>query len=175
MAEQSTSDHSLWLRKAFLFALHFHGLLAYRCTQWWHLAGWEELQMSRSKQAEDMIINVGAPIARSKSAIHTPLVFDDPMRFQRSYWMNQVDFSLLQNLPIKSRVFKGGGRQRKSSARRIRKAWSDYETNVDYGIVPMDYQRLLPALMLGLKLSCTTYLFETTPLIPTCLTFIGDY
>ena len=38
----------------------------------------------------------------------------------------------------------------KSSARRIRKAWSEYETNVDYGIVPMDLPKVASCIDAGL-------------------------
>ena len=38
----------------------------------------------------------------------------------------------------------------KSSARRIRKAWSDHETNVDYGIVPMDLPKFASCVDAGL-------------------------
>ena len=119
--------------------------------------GWmgRTADVMRSKQAEDVIINVGSTQSLAvKSAIHTPLVFDDPMRFQRSYWMNQVDFSSSEEPSYKSsnhEFLKAVDVSAKSSARRIRKAWSDYETNVDYGIVPMDLPKVASCIDAGLE------------------------
>ena len=37
-----------------------------------------------TQRREDMLINVGSTQSLAvKSAVHTPVVFDDPMRFQR--------------------------------------------------------------------------------------------
>ena len=36
------------------------------------------------QRRENMLINVGTSRSGVKSAVHTPVVFDDPLRFQRS-------------------------------------------------------------------------------------------
>ena len=119
--------------------------------------GWmgRTADVMHSKQVEDMVINVGSTQSLAvKSAIHTPLVFDDPMRFQRSYWMNQFDFSSSAEPSYKSsnhEFLKAVDVSAKSSARRIRRAWSDYETNVDYGIVPMDLPKVASCIDAGLE------------------------
>lgn len=108
----------------------------------------------RSKQTEDMLINIGSSQSLAvKSGVHTPLVFDDPERFQRSYWMNRVELSsdvnsvsqnanhaFLRAVDVSARL----------SATRIRKAWSDYTTSVDYGIAPMDLPKVASCIAAGL-------------------------
>ena len=119
--------------------------------------GWmgRTADVMRSQKAEDILINVGSTQSLAvKSAIHTPLVFDDPMRFQRNYWMNQVDFSFSVEPRYKDsnhEFLKAVDVSAKSSAGRIRKAWSDYETNVDYGIVPMDLPKVASCIDAGLE------------------------
>ena len=119
--------------------------------------GWmgRTADVMRSKKAEDILINVGSTQSLAvKSAIHTPLVFDDPMRFQRSYWMNQVDFSSSVEPSHKNsnrEFLKAVDVSAKTSAKRIRNAWSDYETNVDYGIVPMDLPKVASCIDAGLE------------------------
>ena len=119
--------------------------------------GWmgRTADVMRSKQTEDILINVGSTQSLAvKSAIHTPLVFDDPMRFQRSYWMNQVDFSSSVEPSHKNsnrEFLKAVDVSAKTSAKRIRNAWSDYETNVDYGIVPMDLPKVASCIDAGLE------------------------
>jgi uncharacterized protein (DUF1501 family) len=44
-----------------------------------------------SSRREEMLINVGTSQSLAvKSKLHTPLVFDDPNRFQRNGWMNNT-------------------------------------------------------------------------------------
>ena len=68
--------------------------------------------------------------------------------------MNQVDFSSSAEPSYKSsnhEFLKAVDVSAKSSSRRIRKAWSDYETNVDYGIVPMDLPKVASCIDAGLE------------------------
>ena len=108
----------------------------------------------RDQQTEDMLINIGTSQSLAvKSGVHTPLVFDDPARFQRNYWMNQVDLSsdqdsLSQN--ANHAFLKAVDVSAKRSARRIREAWSSYRTSVDYGIVPMDLPKVASCIEAGL-------------------------
>ena len=47
-------------------------------------------QLAPSRR-EEMLINVGTSQSLAvKSRLHTPLVFDDPNRFQRNGWMNNA-------------------------------------------------------------------------------------
>ena len=104
--------------------------------------------------SEDMIINVGSSQSLAvKSAVHTPLVFDDPMRFQRDRWMNQMQVSDGKDLDGKNsnqEFLRAVDVSGNLSAKRIRQAWSDYKTPVDYGIAPIDLPKVASCISAGL-------------------------
>ena len=108
----------------------------------------------QNKQAEDMLINIGSSQSLAvKSGKHTPLVFDDPQRFQRSYWMNRLDLSSDRE-PISKNTnhsfLRAVDVSARSSAARIRRAWSNYSTSIDYGIAPMDLPKVASCIDAGL-------------------------
>ena len=108
----------------------------------------------QNKQAEDMLINIGSSQSLAvKSGKHTPLVFDDPQRFQRSYWMNRLDLSSVRE-PISKNTnhsfLRAVDVSARSSAARIRRAWSNYSTSIDYGIAPMDLPKVASCIDAGL-------------------------
>tara|TARA_B100001250_G_scaffold364947_1_gene345364 strand:- start:12 stop:1190 length:1179 start_codon:yes stop_codon:yes gene_type:complete len=108
----------------------------------------------QNKQAEDMLINIGSSQSLAvKSGMHTPLVFDDPQRFQRSYWMNRLDLSSDRE-PISKNAnhsfLRAVDVSARSSAARIRRAWSNYSTSIDYGIAPMDLPKVASCIDAGL-------------------------
>ena len=108
----------------------------------------------QNKQAEDMLINIGRSQSLAvKSGMHTPLVFDDPQRFQRSYWMNRLDLSSDRE-PISKNAnhsfLRAVDVSARSSAARIRRAWSNYSTSIDYGIAPMDLPKVASCIDAGL-------------------------
>ena len=108
----------------------------------------------QNKQAEDMLINIGSSQSLAvKSGKHTPLVFDDPQRFQRSYWMNRLDLSSVREPILKNTnhsFLRAVDVSARSSAARIRRAWSNYSTSIDYGIAPMDLPKVASCIDAGL-------------------------
>ena len=111
----------------------------------------------RPEPADNMLISVAAqqPLV-VRSATHTPVVFDDPERFQRQSWMpaEQAELSLAP-LPETSRnraFLRAVDRGARASAESIRSAWQRYKTDVDYGIAPMDLPKV--AACIDAALSC---------------------
>ncbi len=106
-----------------------------------------------TERRDDMIINVAASQSLAvKSAVHTPVVFDEPERFQRHRWM-QTEAAVAQ-------AHQAGNATRdflhavsasaQVSAERIRAAWQSYKTPVDYGIAPMDLPKVAACIDAGL-------------------------
>ena len=121
-----------------------------------HEYGWlgRVADQMQNKQAEDMLINIGSSQSLAvKSGKHTPLVFDDPQRFQRSYWMNRLDLSSDRE-PISKNTnhsfLRAVDVSARSSAARIRRAWSNFSTSIDYGIAPMDLPKVASCIDAGL-------------------------
>ena len=109
----------------------------------------------RPEPADNMLISVAAqqPLV-VRSATHTPVVFDDPERFQRQSWMpaEQAELSLAP-LPETSRnraFLRAVDRGARASAESIRSAWQRYKTDVDYGIAPMDLPKVAACIAAGL-------------------------
>ncbi|MEE2893032.1 MAG: DUF1501 domain-containing protein [Pseudomonadota bacterium] len=109
----------------------------------------------RPEPADNMLISVAAqqPLV-VRSATHTPVVFDDPERFQRQSWMpaEQAELSLAP-LPEASRnraFLRAVDRGARASAESIRSAWQRYKTDVDYGIAPMDLPKVAACIAAGL-------------------------
>jgi uncharacterized protein (DUF1501 family) len=94
------------------------------------------------------IVNVDARQSLAvRSRVHTPVVFDDPARFQRRGFSAQT--SMLRAVPQGSdadndaraylnRVARSG----RDASVLIRDAWSAYSSPVDYGIVPIDLPKV---------------------------------
>ncbi len=104
-----------------------------------------------SERREDMLINIGRSQSLAvKSAVHTPLVFDDPERFQRS---GQPSSLTPQVAPVSVRsnrdfLLAVNASARASSAR-IRQAWQDYRPEADYGLVSMDLPKVAACIKAG--------------------------
>ena len=110
----------------------------------------DELSASRR---DNMLINVGSRQSLAvKSKFHTPVVFDDPNRFQRSTFMAKP------LAPKADREGESGNRAFLSnvavsaaqSSQQIRAAWCNYTTDVDYGIAPMDLPKVAACIDAGL-------------------------
>lgn len=107
------------------------------------------------RPAPNFIINVD--VAQSlavRSRVHTPVVFDEPERFQRH--------AIHQTRPLLDAV---EGEDRGNASRRfleqvavsaressaaVREAWSAYRTPVDYGILPLGLPRVAACISAGL-------------------------
>jgi uncharacterized protein (DUF1501 family) len=105
---------------------------------------------------DNMIINVGANQSLAvKSAHHTPVVFDDPERFQRNQWLQtsavQPAMTVAAPTDNPARAFLNAvNRSAQASSAQIRQAWSEYRTPVDYGIAPMDLDKVAACIDAGL-------------------------
>ncbi|MYE86605.1 MAG: DUF1501 domain-containing protein, partial [Gammaproteobacteria bacterium] len=94
----------------------------------------------------ELLINIASAQSLAvKSRRHTPVVFDDPERFQRRAFHSQQ--------ALMARIDPGDGNAARAylndvaksalgASARIRQAWSDYRSPVDYGIAPMDLPKV---------------------------------
>jgi len=116
------------------------------------------------ERRDNMLINIGARQSLAvRSEVHTPLVFNDPARFQRSRWLpadaDRSNAPALQSggkragqtdqNPARSFLYDVNSSAR-TSARQIQQAWKAFETPVDYGIAPMDLPKVTACIQAGL-------------------------
>jgi uncharacterized protein (DUF1501 family) len=110
------------------------------------------------QQRDDMLINVAATQSLAvKSAVHTPVVFDDPERFQRHRWMQPAagtgtatsQDSVGSNNSARD-FLNAVNQSAQVSSARIRQAWAKYQTPIDYGIAPMDLPKVAACIEAGL-------------------------
>ena len=108
-------------------------------------------QMVRQRR-EDMLINVGSTQSLAvKSAVHTPVVFDDPLRFQRSGPASALAAEAAPAVVRSNRDFLlAVDASAQASSARIRQAWMDYQPQADYGVVPMDLPKVAACIRAGL-------------------------
>ncbi len=108
-------------------------------------------QMVRQRR-EDMLINVGSTQSLAvKSAVHTPVVFDDPLRFQRSGPAPVLAPEPAPEVVRSNRDFLlAVDASAQASSARIRQAWMDYRPRADYGVVPMDLPKVAACIYAGL-------------------------
>ena len=106
---------------------------------------------------DNMIVNVGSTQSLAvKSARHTPVVFDDPQRFQRNRWMQASGSSTRMGAPAAASgnpmrdYLRDVDRSAQASSALIRRAWQEYQTPVDYGIAPMDLPKVAACIDAGL-------------------------
>lgn len=104
------------------------------------------------QRREDMLINVGNSQSLAvKSAVHTPVVFDDPMRFQRSGPRTTLTPTAAPEAVRSNREFLlAVDASAQASAQRIRQAWTDYRPQADYGVVPMDLPKVAACIKAGM-------------------------
>ena len=103
----------------------------------------------------NLIININSAQSLAvKSQVHTPVVFDDPERFQRRGFAQSR--GLLDELPaaddhnLSRRYLNDVARSAREGSALIRDAWSSYTTPVDYGIAPMDLNKVAACIAGGL-------------------------
>ena len=105
--------------------------------------------------APNLLINVGSSQSLAvKSRVHTPVVFDDPERFQRSAMARQRTFLDRRVTPAGasgSHRFVGDvAVSARQASLLVRDAWSRYQTPVDYGIAPLDLPKVAACIAHGL-------------------------
>ena len=109
----------------------------------------------RPEPDDSMLISIAAqqPLV-VRSATHTPVVFDDPERFQRQSWMPaqapELSMGPLSGAPRNRAFLRAVDRGARASAESIRSAWRDYKTDVDYGLAPMDLPKVAACIAAGL-------------------------
>lgn len=108
------------------------------------------------ERRENMLINVGASQSLAvKSKVHTPVVFDDPERFQRHRWMTkQTESKQVASAPQSNRnrqFLNAVDLSAQQSSATIREAWRTYRPAADYGIAPMDLPKVAACIKSGLS------------------------
>ena len=102
----------------------------------------------------ELLINIASAQSLAvKSRLHTPVVFDDPERFQRRAFHSQQALMarIDQDDGNAARAYLNDvARSALGASARIRQAWSDYRSPVDYGIAPMDLPKVAACIGAGL-------------------------
>ena len=125
---------------------------------YWHTAapnsgeeyGWigrtaDALQPGRTP---NFIVNIDSTQSLAvRSRNHTPVVFDDPARFSREGFFQQMPhFDQISDDPSPDnpsrRFLLEVARSAREASLLIREAWANYRTPVDYGIVPIDLPKI---------------------------------
>lgn len=101
------------------------------------------------------VVNVDATQSLAvKSRRHTPVVFDDPTRFQRRG--SAQEQALLSRISAdrdaagNRRFLRDVALSGRDAASRIRAAWEGYSTGVDYGITALDLDKIAACIAAGL-------------------------
>ncbi|MCZ6618036.1 MAG: DUF1501 domain-containing protein [Gammaproteobacteria bacterium] len=109
----------------------------------------------------NMIINIGSTQSLAvNSRVHTPVVFDNPERFQRNGFMQQravldavapeVSETSAQFENPTRRYLNDVARSARSTSALVRRAWAEYKTPIDYGIGPIDLPKVAACIAHGL-------------------------
>ena len=106
------------------------------------------------QRREEMLINVGTSQSLAvKSRVHTPLVFDDPNRFQRNSWMGEGPSDMAgaaKDISANQDFLLAVSESAKTSSSRIRQAWNNYTPGADYGVAPMDLPKVAACIAAGM-------------------------
>ena len=125
------------------------------------------------QRRDNMLVNIGAHQSLAvNSKIHTPVVFDDPNKFQRDRWMSVPEssannasgrgFDARSNRAYLHAIHDSA----QASSSLIRSAWQAYAADADYGVAPSTCLKWRRVLMLDCRLSSIMYLSGTMLLIP---------
>ena len=104
----------------------------------------------------NFLINVASSQSLAvNSRLHAPVVFDDPDRFRRKAFASTR--AAIDGLPepgdsanATRGYLRDVARSAREGARLVRAAWSQYSSPVDYGIVPLDLQKVAACIDGGL-------------------------
>ncbi len=105
--------------------------------------------------ARNFLVNVDSSQSLAvRSQLHTPVVFDDPAKFQReSFFQERELIDRVSESPAGSpnhRYLLDVARGARDASALVRDAWSQYKTPVDYGIVPVDLPKVASLIHAGL-------------------------
>ena len=107
------------------------------------------------QSSPNSLINIGSTQSLAvNSQFHTPVVFDDPDRFQRNGFLQEKRFleqvsKTAHGNPTRAYLNQVAMSAR-SSSQQIRQAWAGYETPVDYGIAALDLPKVAACINAGL-------------------------
>ncbi len=95
----------------------------------------------------NLLVNIDAGQSLAvKSKVHNPVVFDDPSRFQRNALFDQkpileeVSAQITHNKSLA--YLNGVAASARDASRLVRQAWQNYDTNIDYGVFPVDLNKV---------------------------------
>ncbi len=103
----------------------------------------------------NMLVGIGsAQTLAIKSQVHSPVVFDDPLRFQRNMLAEQRRL-LAQLAPSAARsnahsYMNDVAASAQQASQLVRQAWRQYQPKVDYGVAPMDLPKVAACIAAGL-------------------------
>jgi uncharacterized protein (DUF1501 family) len=109
------------------------------------------------QRRDNMLVNIGAHQSLAvNSKIHTPVVFDDPNKFQRDRWMSVPEssannasgrgFDARSNRAYLHAIHDSA----QASSSLIRSAWQAYAADADYGVAPFDLPKVAACIDAGL-------------------------
>ena len=100
---------------------------------------------------DNLIVNIGAKQSPAVvSAVHTPIVFNDPERFRKFEWMNGFDsISKTHSEPSNLSFVKKVATSAKETSFLIDEAWQNFRPSSDYGIVPFGLQKVAACIKAG--------------------------
>ena len=108
-----------------------------------------------TEQHPNFLINVGARQSLAvKSKYHQPIVFDDPNRFERRALAAARDTMAYQHPKTGNstqQFLHNVAQSAKVGSKLIQEAWSRYESNVDYGIAPIDLPKVAACIDAGMR------------------------
>ncbi len=101
------------------------------------------------KDAREVIVNIDASQSLAvRGRRHQPVVFDDPVRFTRKAGAAQN--AAMRELPTQAATSNAShaflrdvAASAQSAASRVREAWSAYDSPVDYGLLPLDLEKIV--------------------------------
>jgi uncharacterized protein (DUF1501 family) len=108
------------------------------------------------KASPNFLVNIDARQSLAvRSKLHTPLVFDNPNNFARESFFEQRDFfaSVADSGNVENpsrRFLLDVDRSAKSASLLVREAWAKYKSPVDYGINPLDLQKVVSLIDAGM-------------------------
>jgi len=105
--------------------------------------------------APNFVVNIDTTQSLAvRSRDHTPVVFDDPERFSRKGFSQELP--LFQHVAEASgdnpaqRYLRDVARSARDASALVREAWARYRSPVDYGIVPLDLPKVAALIDAGL-------------------------
>ncbi|MEM7467722.1 MAG: DUF1501 domain-containing protein [Pseudomonadota bacterium] len=103
----------------------------------------------------NLLVNIDAGQSLAvKSKVHNPVVFDDPNRFQRNALfqerglLEKVSGEVTTNASLE--YLTSVAESARDASRLVRSAWQNYRSNIDYGVFPVDLDKVAACIEAGL-------------------------